>query len=58
MAGERVDIPLVIGGREVRTGRTERTVMPHNHRHVLGDWHIAERGARESGDRRRARGIA
>ena len=42
MAGERVDMPLVIGGREVRTGRTERTVMPHNHRHVLGDWHIAE----------------
>ena len=42
MAGERVDMPLVIGGREVRTGRTERTVMPHNHRHVLADWHAAE----------------
>jgi len=42
MAEERVDIPLVIGGREIRTGRTERGVMPHNHRHVLADWHAAE----------------
>jgi 1-pyrroline-5-carboxylate dehydrogenase len=42
MAAERVDMPLVIGGCQIRTGRTERSVMPHNHRHVLGDWHIAE----------------
>jgi 1-pyrroline-5-carboxylate dehydrogenase len=42
MATERIDIPLVVGGCEIRTGRTERSVMPHNHRHVLGDWHVAE----------------
>src|SRR5437867_1031444 len=42
MAGERVEIPLVIGGREIRTGRTHQTVMPHKHRHVLADWHAAE----------------
>jgi 1-pyrroline-5-carboxylate dehydrogenase len=42
MAAERIDIPLLIGGCEIRTGRTERSVMPHNHRHVLGDWHVAE----------------
>jgi 1-pyrroline-5-carboxylate dehydrogenase len=42
MAAERIDMPLVIGGCEIRTGRTERSVMPHNHRHVLGDWHVAE----------------
>ncbi len=41
MAAERVDIPLVIGGREIRTGRTQPVVMPHNHRHVLGEWHAA-----------------
>ena len=41
MAGERVDIPLVIGGKEVRTGRTGQTVMPHDHDHVLADWHKA-----------------
>ena len=52
MAGERVDMPLVIGGQEIRTGRTERSVMPHDHRHVLGDWHVAEAAARQAGDRR------
>ena len=41
MAGERVDIPLIIGGREVRTGRTAQAVMPHAHKHVLADWHRA-----------------
>jgi len=43
MAGERVDIPLIIGGRDIRTGRLETTVMPHDHRHVLADWHKADR---------------
>jgi 1-pyrroline-5-carboxylate dehydrogenase len=42
MASEKVDIPIVIGGREIRTGRTERAVMPHNHAHVLGEYHLAE----------------
>ena len=41
MAAERIDIPIVIGGREIRTGRVERAVMPHNHRHVLAEWHAA-----------------
>ena len=44
MSGERVDIPLVIAGREIATGDTQPSVMPHNHRHVLGDWHAAEAG--------------
>ncbi|HEY3961681.1 MAG TPA: hypothetical protein VGL84_04090, partial [Gaiellaceae bacterium] len=30
MASERTDIPLVIGGRDVRTGNTRTAVMPHN----------------------------
>jgi 1-pyrroline-5-carboxylate dehydrogenase len=41
MAGERIEIPLVIGGREVRTGDRAQAVMPHDHRHVLADWHRA-----------------
>src|SRR5678816_1023630 len=44
MAGDRIDIPLVIASREIRTGSTQPSVMPHNHRHVLGDWHAAEPG--------------
>ena len=41
MAGERVDIPLFIGGREIRTGAVDHAVMPHAHRHVLADFHKA-----------------
>ena len=41
LAAERIDIPLIIGGKEVRTGRTCDAVMPHNHGHVLGTWHKA-----------------
>ena len=37
MAAERIDIPLVIGGCDVRSGRVEPSVMPHQHRHVLAD---------------------
>src|SRR5215216_2543973 len=42
MASERIDIPIVIGGAEIRSGRVEHAVMPHDHRHVLADWHVAE----------------
>ncbi|MBI4264537.1 MAG: L-glutamate gamma-semialdehyde dehydrogenase [Acidobacteria bacterium] len=42
MASETADIPLVIGGCDIRTGRVERAVMPHDHRHVLGEWHQAD----------------
>jgi 1-pyrroline-5-carboxylate dehydrogenase len=41
MSGERIDIPNVIGGHEVHTGQLAESVMPHNHRHVLGQWHRA-----------------
>ena len=41
MAGETIDIPIVIGGKEIRTGKTEKAVMPHDHRHVLAHWHVA-----------------
>jgi 1-pyrroline-5-carboxylate dehydrogenase len=41
MAGTTIDIPLIIGGKEIRTGRTKQAVMPHNHQHVLATWHRA-----------------
>jgi 1-pyrroline-5-carboxylate dehydrogenase len=41
MSNERIDIPLIIGGKEVHTGRLAESVMPHNHRHVLAQWHRA-----------------
>ena len=37
MAAEKIEIPLIIGGREIRTGKIEHSVMPHDHGHVLAD---------------------
>ncbi len=39
MERERLDIPCVIGGEEVRTGDTVEAVMPHRKNHVLADVH-------------------
>jgi 1-pyrroline-5-carboxylate dehydrogenase len=41
LASEEWDIPLIIGGKEVRTGNTGKVVMPHDHKHVLATYHKA-----------------
>src|SRR5687767_7676849 len=41
MAAEKIEIPLIIGGREIRTGKTQKSVMPHDHAHVLAEYHLA-----------------
>jgi len=41
MLGEEIEIPLIIGGKEVRTGNTAKAVCPHDHNHVLGTYHKA-----------------
>jgi len=41
MAARQVEIPLVIDGQEVRTGRLADCVMPHKHAHKLGCYHKA-----------------
>ncbi|HSV87235.1 MAG TPA: L-glutamate gamma-semialdehyde dehydrogenase [Bacteroidales bacterium] len=35
------DIPLIIDGKEIRTGNTAKVVMPHNHGHILAEYHLA-----------------
>ena len=42
MRNERVEIPLVIGGKDVTTSKTKPAVMPHDKAHVLADVHQAE----------------
>src|SRR5213078_3516252 len=41
LSSHHVEIPLVIGGKEVRTGKTVDAVMPHCHHHVLAKVHQA-----------------
>jgi len=40
-AGEQIEIPLIIGGEEVRTGNTSTNVCPHRHTQVLATYHKA-----------------
>lgn len=41
LSGKVIDIPLIINGKEVRTGRTKTCVMPHDHGHILANYHLA-----------------
>ena len=36
---KRLDIPLLIGGQEIRTGQIGQSICPHNHHHILADFH-------------------
>src|SRR5258707_15273427 len=45
LESEQLDLPLVIGGEEVRTGETFAAVEPHNRSHVLATVHKG--GAKE-----------
>ena len=38
------DIPMVIGGQEVRTGNTKQVNPPHEHAHVLANFHQGDAG--------------
>ncbi|MCL2041919.1 MAG: L-glutamate gamma-semialdehyde dehydrogenase [Bacteroidales bacterium] len=39
LQSEAIEIPLIIGGKEVRTGNLGKAVMPHDHKHVLATYH-------------------
>ena len=46
MADQDADIPVIIGGEEIRTGKTNPILAPHDHGLRLGVWH--EGGAKEA----------
>jgi 1-pyrroline-5-carboxylate dehydrogenase len=41
LSSREIEIPLVIGGREVRTGRIAEARVPHRHAQRLARWHQA-----------------
>ena len=43
MYKEQVDIPFYIGGKEYRTGNTVDIHPPHDNKHCVGKYHIAEK---------------
>lgn len=38
-----VDVPMYIGNEEVRTGNTRNMTPPHDHQHVVGQYHIGDK---------------
>jgi len=38
-----VDVPLYIGSKEIKTGNTKPMSPPHDHKHVVGQYHLAEK---------------
>ena len=42
----QIEIPLYIGGKDVRTGKLGEAICPHDHKHVLARYHKA--GGRET----------
>ncbi len=42
MAGETIEIPVIVGGKEVRTGNVIDVTSPHDHKRVLAKAHLAD----------------
>ncbi len=43
MWGSKIDVPLYIGSEEIRTGNTRNITAPHDHKHIVGSYHLAEK---------------
>ena len=43
MWNETIDVPNYIGSEEIRTGNTRNMSAPHDHKHVVGTYHLAEK---------------
>ncbi len=43
MYDSNIDVPMHINGKEIRTGNTKNITPPHNHKHIVGQYHTAEK---------------
>ena len=41
LKGEQIEIPLIIGGKEIKTGKLGQCVIPHDHQHTVATYHQA-----------------
>ncbi len=39
----KVEVPLYIGSEEIKTGKTRPMSPPHDHKHVVGHYHLADK---------------
>ncbi len=43
MWNSQIDVPLYIGSEEIRTKNTRNMTAPHDHKHIVGTYHLAEK---------------
>ena len=43
MWNTQIDVPLYIGSEEIRTANTRNMSAPHDHKHIVGTYHLAEK---------------
>jgi len=43
MWSETIDVPMYIGSEEIRTNNTKTMSAPHDHQHIVGTYHLAEK---------------
>ncbi|MBC7494685.1 MAG: L-glutamate gamma-semialdehyde dehydrogenase, partial [Flavobacterium sp.] len=43
MWNDKIDVPNYINGEEIRTNNTKNMTAPHDHKHVVGTYHLAEK---------------
>ena len=43
MWNSKIDVPLYIGSEKIRTGNTRNISAPHDHKHIVGTYHLAEK---------------
>ena len=43
MWNTQIEVPIFIGSEEIRTGNTRTMTAPHDHQHIVGTYHLAEK---------------
>ena len=43
MFNGQVEVPLYINGKDIKTGTTRTMSPPHDHKHIVGSYHLAEK---------------
>ena len=41
LKSQKIEVPLIIGGKEIKTGNLGEMRIPHDHQHLLGHYHMA-----------------
>ena len=42
MFNSKTQVPMYINGKDVKTGNTRTMSPPHDHKHIVGEYHLAE----------------